>query len=64
MAAIDACIGDGVTPNSGCEYGEIPSWETGLVTDMSNAFGCRGVGEARWFHCARLSRTRVVRVWL
>ena len=44
MAAIDACIGDGVTPNSGCEYGEIPTWDTSLVTDMEKAFGCRGAG--------------------
>ena len=43
MAAIDACIGDGVTPNSGCEYGEIPTWDTSLVTNMDKAFGCRGM---------------------
>ena len=58
MAAIDACIGDGVTPNSGCAYGEIPSWSTGLVTDMNRAFGCRGVGGCAVVHCAHLSWTR------
>ena len=42
-SAISACMpADGVTPNSGCAYGEMPDWDTSLVTDMSYAFGCRG----------------------